>query len=70
MARFLLPARSQTVEFFAGGNDEVELRVDGQLLLRRNLTRGDADEGHGRSRSTPARTNSRWTFSSSAAAWR
>ncbi len=36
---FFVPA-AQTVEFFAGGNDEVELRVDGQLLLRRNLSDG------------------------------
>ena len=36
---FFLP-EAQTVEFFAGGNDEVELRVDGQLLVRRNLAEG------------------------------
>ena len=36
---FYLP-EAQTVEFFAGGNDEVELRVDGELLLRRNLGEG------------------------------
>ena len=32
--------RAQTIEFFAGGNDEVELRVDGELLLRRSLAEG------------------------------
>ncbi len=36
---FFLP-EARTVEFFAGGNDEVELRLDGELLLRRNLTEG------------------------------
>ncbi len=30
----------QTVEFFAGGNDEVQLRVDGTLLLTRNIREG------------------------------
>ena len=30
----------QTIEFFAGGNDEVELRVDGEVLVTRNLTEG------------------------------
>ena len=33
-------AEPQTVEFFAGGNDEVELRVDGELLVRRSLSEG------------------------------
>ncbi len=37
---FLFLDRSQTIEFFAGGNDRVELRVDGQLLLRRNIEEG------------------------------
>ena len=36
---FFIP-EAQTVEFFAGGNDEVELRIDGELLLRRDLTEG------------------------------
>ncbi len=36
---FFIP-ESQTVEFFVGGNDEVELRLDRELLLRRNLTEG------------------------------
>ena len=36
---FYLP-EPQTVEFFAGGNDEVELRVDGDVLLTRNLREG------------------------------
>ena len=30
----------QTVELFAGGNDEVQLRVDGQLLISRSLREG------------------------------
>ena len=37
---FFYVADAQTIEFFAGGNDEVELRVDGQLLLRRSLADG------------------------------
>jgi PA14 domain-containing protein len=37
---FFFVPEAQTVELFAGGNDEVELRVDGQLLVRRNLTEG------------------------------
>ena len=36
---FYLP-EPQTVEFFAGGNDEVELRVDGEVLITRNLREG------------------------------
>src|SRR5688572_29883942 len=36
---FFVPA-TQTVELFAGGNDEVELRVDGDVLLTRNLREG------------------------------
>ena len=37
---FFYLAEAQTVEFFAGGNDEVELRVDGEVLLTRNLREG------------------------------
>jgi len=37
---YFFVARAQTIEFFAGGNDEVELRVDGELLLRRSLADG------------------------------
>ena len=37
---FFYISEPQTVEFFAGGNDEVELRVDGELLLTRNLREG------------------------------
>src|SRR5687767_13278499 len=37
---FFYLSDAQTVEFFAGGNDEVELRVDGELLLTRNLREG------------------------------
>jgi hypothetical protein len=37
---FFFLSRPQTIEFFAGGNDEVELRVDGQLLITRNLREG------------------------------
>ena len=37
---FFSSSRPQTIEFFAGGNDEVELRVDGELLLRRSLADG------------------------------
>src|SRR4029453_11613928 len=37
---YFFVGRAQTIEFFAGGNDEVELRVDGELLLRRSLTDG------------------------------
>ena len=37
---FFYLAEPQTVEFFAGGNDEVELRVDGEVLLTRNLREG------------------------------
>jgi hypothetical protein len=33
-------SQAQTIEFFAGGNDEVELRIDGALLLRRSLREG------------------------------
>ncbi len=33
-------SQPQTVEFFAGGNDEVELRVDGDTLLTRNIREG------------------------------
>jgi hypothetical protein len=33
-------SKAQTVEFFAGGNDEVELRVNGEPLLTRNLREG------------------------------
>ena len=35
----------QTIEFFAGGNDEIELRVDGELLVRRNLREGMRTQG-------------------------
>ena len=42
---FFVPA-PQTIEFFAGGNDEVELRVDEQLLLRRNIREGLRTQGH------------------------
>ena len=38
-------SRPQTIEFFAGGNDEVELRVDGQLLVRRSLREGMRTQG-------------------------
>src|SRR5262245_48845906 len=37
---YFFVTRAQTIEFFAGGNDEVELRLDGDLLLRRNLAEG------------------------------
>jgi hypothetical protein len=37
---FFYLSEPQTVEFFAGGNDEVELRVDGNTLLTRNLREG------------------------------
>jgi len=37
---FLFLDTPQSIEFFAGGNDHVELRVNGDLLLRRNLTEG------------------------------
>ena len=37
---FFYVSRPQTIELFAGGNDEVELRVDGELLLRRSLADG------------------------------
>jgi hypothetical protein len=37
---FFYVSEPQTVEFFAGGNDEVELRIDGEVLLRRNLRDG------------------------------
>lgn len=37
---FFYLAEPQTVEFFAGGNDEVELRVDGETLIRRSLGEG------------------------------
>jgi hypothetical protein len=37
---FFFISEPQTVEFFAGGNDEVELRIDGELLLTRNLAEG------------------------------
>lgn len=37
---FFFLAKPQTVEFFAGGNDEVDLRVDGALVVRRNLREG------------------------------
>jgi hypothetical protein len=36
---FYLP-EAQTVEFFAGGNDEVELQVNGEVLITRNLREG------------------------------
>ena len=42
---FFVLSRPQTVEIFAGGNDEVELRVDGELLLRRSLRDGMRTEG-------------------------
>jgi len=37
---FFYVSGPQTIEFFAGGNDEVELRVDGEVLLTRNLREG------------------------------
>lgn len=37
---FFYLAEPQTVEFFAGGNDEVELRVNGETLIRRSLSDG------------------------------
>src|SRR4029453_7150113 len=37
---YFFVSRAQTIEFFAGGNDEVELRVDGELLLRRSMADG------------------------------
>ena len=37
---FFYVSDPQTIEFFAGGNDEVELRVDGEVLVTRNLTEG------------------------------
>jgi hypothetical protein len=37
---FFFVPETQTVELFAGGNDEVELRVDGEVLLTRNLREG------------------------------
>ena len=37
---FFFVPQAQTIEFFAGGNDEVELRVDGELLLTRSLREG------------------------------
>ena len=37
---YFFVSRAQTIEFFAGGNDEVELRVDGESLLRRSLADG------------------------------
>ncbi|RPI55069.1 MAG: hypothetical protein EHM55_08965 [Acidobacteria bacterium] len=42
---FFFLSRPQTVEFFAGGNDEVELRVDGELVLSRNLREGTRTQG-------------------------
>jgi hypothetical protein len=42
---FLFVSQRQTIEFFAGGNDEIELRVDGQLLVRRNLREGMRTRG-------------------------
>ena len=37
---FFFVSEAQSIEFFAGGNDEVELRVDGEVLLTRNLREG------------------------------
>ncbi len=37
---FIFLDAPQTMEFFAGGNDEVQLRVDGQVLITRNLRDG------------------------------
>src|SRR5688572_20818599 len=37
---FFFVPETQTIELFAGGNDEVELRVDGEVLLTRNLREG------------------------------
>src|SRR5688572_27725476 len=42
---FLFVSQPHTIEFFAGGNDEVELRVDGQLLVRRSLREGMRTQG-------------------------
>ena len=42
---FFFVSEPQTVEFFAGGNDEVELSVDGQVLLRRNQREGMRTQG-------------------------
>ncbi len=38
-------AESQTVEFFAGGDDEVQLRVNGEVLLNRNAREGMGTRG-------------------------
>jgi hypothetical protein len=43
---FFYVSQPQTIEIFAGGNDEVELRVDGALLLRRSLADGMRTIGH------------------------
>jgi hypothetical protein len=37
---FLFVPQEQTIEFFAGGNDEVELRIDDQVVLRRDVSVG------------------------------
>jgi hypothetical protein len=37
---FFFVSEAQTIEFFAGGNDQVELRVDGEVLITRNLSEG------------------------------
>ncbi|HKY22375.1 MAG TPA: sulfatase-like hydrolase/transferase [Vicinamibacterales bacterium] len=37
---FLHLDKPHSIEFFAGGNDRAELRIDGELLLRRNLAEG------------------------------
>ena len=63
-------SQPQTIEFFAGGNDEVELRVDGAAAAQAEPGRRDEDHRPPGRVSTPARTNSPSTFSSSAAAWR
>src|SRR5688572_16817467 len=42
---FFYVRQPQTIEFFAGGNDEIELRVDGQLLVTRNLREGMRTQG-------------------------
>ena len=37
---FLFLPQGRTIEFFAGGNDEVELRIDGRVVIRRDLSSG------------------------------
>ena len=65
---FFYVSDPQTIEFFAGGNDEVELRVDGEVLLTRNLREGMRTLGRRVSLDAGAPMPS--TISSSAAGWR